>query len=87
MFRLLLQLAEESDPTDDATALWPADRPFVELGRLEVTSISPTGAADERRLVFDPTNLADGIALSADPILLVRSAAYSISYDHRSKGE
>jgi catalase len=52
-----------------------------------VTGISPTGAADERRLVFDPTNLTDGIALSADPILLVRSAAYSLSYDHRSKGE
>src|SRR4029453_5574163 len=87
VFRLLVQLAEESDLTDDVTALWPADRPLVELGRLEVTSISPTGAADEHRLVFDPTNLTDGIALSADPILLVRSAAYSISYDHRSKGE
>jgi catalase len=87
VFRLLLQLAGESDPTDDATALWPADRPLVELGRLEVTRISPTSAADERRLVFDPTNLTDGIGLSADPILLARSAAYSISYDHRSKGE
>ena len=86
-FRLLLQLAGESDPTDDVTALWPADRPLVELGRLEVTGISPTSAADERRLVFDPTNLTDGIDLSADPILLARSAAYSISYDHRSKGE
>jgi catalase len=85
-FRLLLQLAGESDPTDDATALWPADRPLVELGRLEVTRISPTGAADERGLVFDPTNVTDGIDLSADPILLARSAAYSISYDHRSKG-
>jgi len=87
VFRLLLQLAGESDQTDDVTALWPADRPLVELGRLEVTDISPTGAADERRLVFDPTNLTDGIDLSADPILLARSAAYSISYDHRSKGE
>jgi catalase len=87
VFRLLVQLAGESDPTDDVTALWPADRPLVELGRLEVTGISPTGAADERRLVFDPTNLTDGIELSADPILLVRSAAYAISYDHRSKGE
>jgi catalase len=86
-FRLLLQLAGESDPTDDATALWPADRPLVELGRLEVTRISPTSAADERRLVFDPTNVTDGIGLSADPILLARSAAYSISYDHRSKEE
>ncbi len=84
-FRLLLQLAGESDPTDDVTALWPADRPLVELGRLEVTRISPTSAADERCLVFDPTNVTDGIDLSADPIPLARSAAYSISYDQRSK--
>jgi catalase len=87
VFRLLLQLAAQNDPTDDVTALWPEDRPLTELGRLEVTAISPTSAADERRLVFDPTNRTDGIDLSADPILLVRSAAYSISYDHRSKGE
>jgi len=86
VFRLLLQLAAENDPTDDATSLWPADRPKVELGRMEITGISPTSAADERRLVFDPTNLIDGIELSADPILLARSAAYSISYEQRSKG-
>jgi catalase len=47
-FRLVLQLAAEGDPTDDVTALWPADRTMVELGRLKVTGISPTGAADER---------------------------------------
>ena len=87
VFRLLLQLAAQNDPTDDVTALWPEDRPRTELGRLEVAAISPTSAADERRLVFDPTNRTDGIDLSADPILLVRSAAYSVSYDHRSKGE
>jgi catalase len=86
-FRLVLQLAGEGDPTDDATALWPADRPLVELGRLEVTQISPTSAADERRLVFDPTNITDGIELSNDPILLARSAAYSVSYNQRSKAE
>ena len=85
-FHLLLQLAADNDPTDDVTALWPTDRPKLELGRLQVTSISPTSAADERRLVFDPTNLTDGIELSADPILLARSAAYSISYEQRSKG-
>jgi catalase len=86
VFRLVLQLAAEGDPTDDVTASWPADRSLVELGRLEVTDISPTSAADERRLVFDPTNLTDGIDLSADPILLARSSAYSVSYDQRSKG-
>jgi catalase len=87
VFRLVLQVAGEGDPTDDATALWPADRPLVELGRLEVTQISPTSADDERRLVFDPTNITDGIELSNDPILLARSAAYSVSYSHRSKNE
>jgi catalase len=85
VFRLFLQLAGQGDPTDDVTALWPADRPQVELGRLEVGRISPTSIADERRMVFDPTNLTDGIDLSADPILLARSAAYSISYNRRSK--
>jgi catalase len=86
VFRLVLQLAQPGDPTDDVTALWPADRPVVELGRLEVTAISPTSAADERRLIFDPTNRTDGIELSADPILLGRSAAYGISYEQRTKG-
>ena len=86
-FRLLLQVAAPSDATDDPTALWPADRPQVELGRLELISISPTGAEDERRLVFDPTNRTDGIDLSTDPILLARSAAYSISYERRHRGE
>ena len=60
---------------------------MVELGRLEITGISPTSAADERRLIFDPTNRTDGIDLSADPILLARSAAYGISYERRRKGE
>jgi hypothetical protein len=54
---------------------------------LELISISPTGAEDERRLVFDPTNRTDGIDLSTDPILLARSAAYSISYERRHRGE
>jgi catalase len=87
VFRLILQLAGGNDPTNEPTVLWPADRPLVELGQLEITGISPTSAADEHRLVFDPTNLTDGIDLSADPFPLARSAAYSISYDHRSKGE
>ena len=85
-FRLLLQVAKPGDPTSDPTALWPDDRERVELGRLEVTSISPTGAQDERRLIFDPTNCTDGIDLSDDPILLARSAAYSISYERRTRG-
>jgi catalase len=84
-FRLQLQIAKEGDPTGDATALWPADRSVVELGWLRIDAISPTGAADERRLIFDPTNLTEGIDLSDDPLPKARSAAYSVSYDRRSK--
>ena len=83
-FRLTLQVAADGDPTDDPTALWPADRPTAELGRLEIGSISPTSAADEQRLIFDPANVADGIELSADPILLARSPAYGVSYARRN---
>ena len=86
-FRLLLRLAEAGDPTDDVTALWPEGRPLVELGHLEISAVSPTSAADERRLIFDPTNRTHGIDLSTDPILLARSAAYAVSYESRSKGE
>ena len=85
-FRLTLQLAAAGDPADDPTALWPADRPVAELGRLEIASISPTSAADEQRLIFDPANVPDGIELSADPILLARSPAYAVSYGRRHGG-
>jgi catalase len=84
-FRLNLQIAEPGDPTNDATALWPAERRMVELGRLQIDTISPTSAADERRLIFDPTKLTDGIELSDDPIPAARSAAYAVSYDRRTK--
>jgi catalase len=86
-FHLRLQLAEPGDPTDDVTALWPESRTVVDLGRLDITGLSATSAADERRLIFDPANRADGIDLSDDPVLRARSAAYAISYERRSKGE
>ena len=53
----------------------------------EAGEASLSSAAEERRLIFDPTNRTDGIEFSADPILLARSAAYSISYERRRKGE
>jgi catalase len=59
-------------------------RRTAELGRLEIGSISPTSRADEQRLIFDPANVADGIELSADPILLARSPAYAVSYARRN---
>ena len=41
--------------------------------------------AAQRRLLFDPMRLVDGIELSDDPLVMARSAVYAISYERRKK--
>ncbi len=84
VFRLMLQLAADGDPTEDCTKIWPGDRPVVELGRLEISSLAADSEQTERPLVFDPNNLTDGIEPSDDPILLIRKAAYADSFAIRN---
>ncbi|HZU17760.1 MAG TPA: catalase family peroxidase [Candidatus Dormibacteraeota bacterium] len=79
-FRVMVQLAAPGDPTDDASAAWPTDRPQVRLGTLSVERLSD---ADERRLLFDPARLVDGIEPSGDPLIPARSRIYAISYQRR----
>jgi catalase len=83
-FRLFVQIAAAGDPTDDGSLPWPEDRPQVELGTIEVTDMVADSQAVERELIFDPTRLTDGIELSDDPLPLVRSAIYAISYTRRN---
>jgi catalase len=85
-FSLEVVLAHDDDPIDDPTAAWPAERAAVTLGRLELTGLADDREHDGDILVFDPTRLADGIEASADPILAVRSAAYSVSVARRTVG-
>jgi catalase len=82
-FRLVVQLAAEGDPVDDATAVWPDDRSTVELGILSVTRRVVDNDAAQKALAFDPLHLVDGIEASDDPLLEVRSAAYAISRRRR----
>jgi catalase len=82
-FRLVVQLAAEGDPVNDATAVWPDARPTVELGVLSVIKPVPDNAAAQRALAFDPLRLVDGIDGSDDPLLEARSAAYAISRRRR----
>jgi catalase len=82
-FRIVVQLAAEGDKTDDATEVWPDDRPTVELGVLSVTGKVADGDAAQRALAFDPLHLVDGIEASDDPLLDVRSAAYAVSRRRR----
>jgi catalase len=83
-FTLKARVAEEIDPTDDATAAWPEERETVDLGVLELTGPETERETGDDVLVFDPTRMTDGIELSDDPILHVRSYAYSVSVERRS---
>ena len=83
-FVLQLQLAEPGDPTADSTAAWPADRETVAAGTLELTGLEEGRETGDDVLVFDPTRVTDGIELSDDPILPLRSQAYSVSIERRS---
>ncbi len=82
-FRILVQLALKDDVINDGTAVWPDNRPQVELGILTLKKVLPDSQQVEKTLMFSPLNLTDGIAASDDPILLARPAAYAISFGRR----
>jgi catalase len=83
-FRMLARLAEEGDALDDPTAPWPDEREVAELGQIELTGLDETRETGDDVLVFDPTRVIDGIEPSDDPILHIRSYAYSVSVERRS---
>src|ERR1700730_10727568 len=55
-FRLLVQVAAAGDSTTDATKVWPASRPTVELGEIAVIKALDTKKV-ENELLFLPTNV------------------------------
>ena len=79
-FRLLMQLAEKGDATDDPTIAWPDDRKKIEAGILTLNSLRTDNA---EFFVFDPTVTIEGIECSDDPVLHFRSAAYDESAKRR----
>jgi catalase len=54
-FRLQVQIANPTDPTSDATLVWPDDRKSV-LGTIRLTSVDPKSAEAEKGLTYDPTH-------------------------------
>lgn len=77
-FNLQVQIAQDGDRVDDATAHWPADRALVPCGFLELTAQAPDDD-DHRRIIFDPIPRVDGIEASDDPLLELRAAIYLLS--------
>jgi catalase len=82
-FRLLAQVAGEGDSLDDGTSTWPPDRKLVSLGTLTLTKTVKDQATAQKSIMFSPLNLAAGIEPSTDPVLLIRPAAYGVSFSQR----
>ena len=83
-FTLVARIAEDGAPTDDPTVAWPEDVETVEMGVLEITGPETEREQGDDVMVMDPTRVTDGIEPSDDPILHVRSHAYSVSVERRS---
>ena len=85
VFHLKAQLAAPGDETKDASQPWPDDRKVVELGVVTLNKLVPNSLEAEKKLLFMPTALTDGIELSDDPLPTVRGAAYAVSFARRSQ--
>ena len=75
-FRIVVQLAEKGDTTDDATVRWPENRPQLTLGEISLNEIAPNNAAEQQHIIFDPIPRIDGIEASADPLFEARANIY-----------
>jgi catalase len=56
----------------------------VKVARLELASVDEAGnkgPCDE--VMFDPTSVPEGIETPDDPVLLIRPAAYAVSFSRR----
>jgi catalase len=84
-WRLMLTVGEPSDPLDDATLPWPADRRTIDAGTVTLTSIETERRGNARDINFDPLVLPPGIEPSEDPLLSPRSAVYAASYRVRTR--
>ncbi|KAI9642026.1 hypothetical protein NHQ30_009897 [Ciborinia camelliae] len=82
-FKLVVQIAEEGDVTDDATVHWPEGRKIVELGRVRVEGVLGNNEKEQKHIIFDPIPRVEGVDASADPLLDVRAGVYLISGKER----
>jgi catalase len=83
-FHVRAQLAAPSDPTNDATQPWPDDRKVVDLGTFTISKAVPDSLAAQKKLLFLPGRVTDGIEVSDDALINARDGAYAVSFGRRS---
>ncbi|OMC32594.1 catalase [Mycobacterium sp. GA-1841] len=84
-WKLILTLADPTDPTHDATLPWPPDRPTIDAGTITIDAVHTEGPGNARDVNFDPLVLPDGLAAADDPLPRARSAVYARSFDRRAR--
>jgi catalase len=83
-FHLKAQLAQPGDQTKDGSKPWPDDRKLVDLGVLTIDKAVPDSLDAQKKLLFLPGSLTDGITQSDDPLVDTRDAAYAVSFSRRN---
>jgi catalase len=84
VFHLKAQLAAPSDQTKDPSQPWPADRKVVDLGVLTLDTPADTLEV-QKKLLFLPNRLTDGIELSDDRLPVIRSEVYVLAFARRAR--
>ena len=68
--------------TRDPSKPWPDNRKVVDLGVLTLDQPADTLEV-QKKLLFLPTRLPDGIELSDDRLPVIRAGAYALSFARR----
>ncbi|WP_243858582.1 catalase family peroxidase [Mycobacterium sp. DL440] len=84
-WKLILTLADPTDPTHDATLPWPEDRKTIDAGTITIDAVQTEAPGNARDINFDPLVLPDGLAVSDDPLPSARSAVYARSFNRRAR--
>jgi catalase len=86
IFNLMFEIAGPGDPLNDPNAPWPADRPRILIGQLEIVRTTTVEEIGDPVMMHDPTRLTDGIEPSDDPVLAARRGVYEVSVAYRTGG-
>ena len=81
-FTWYAQIADQGDVIDDPSIAWPPTRKLVKLGVVTITGLVPDQASADKKTLFLPGDLPDGME-AADPMIQVRNESYPISFRHR----
>jgi catalase len=85
VFHLKAQLAADGDQTSDPSRPWPEDRKVVDLGVLTLDKPVVDSLEVQKKLLFLPTHLTDGIELSDDRLPVIRSEVYALAFARRAR--